>query len=50
VWGHELSTNAEQAFNKRAGWQSCICFLQSSERKMWISNNGKKKHSLCLPR
>ena len=46
AWGHDLSTNAEQAFNRRAGWQSCICFLQSSERKMWIANSGKKRHSL----
>src|SRR6218665_2182030 len=33
AWGHDLSTNAEQAFNRRAGWLSCICVLQSSERK-----------------
>src|SRR6218665_1235171 len=28
AWGHDLSTNAEQAFNRRAGWQSCICFYK----------------------
>src|SRR6218665_2135831 len=42
AWGHDFSTNAELAFNKRAGWQICIWFLQSSERKMWIANTGKK--------
>src|SRR6218665_1196269 len=29
AWGHDLSTNAEQGFNRRPGWQNCICFLQS---------------------
>ena len=46
AWGHDLSTNAEQAFNRRAGWQSCLlllylfppiyserCELQTTERK-----------------
>jgi len=48
AWGHDLSTNSEQAFNRRAGWQhiygwqSCIvssklaskrCGLQTTERK-----------------
>jgi len=42
AWGHDLSTSAEQAFKRRAGWRSCICFLQSSERKMWIAKQRKE--------
>jgi hypothetical protein len=26
AWSHHLSTNAQQAFNMHAGWQSHICF------------------------